>query len=611
MRLSQAHVNTLREAPKEAEIPSHIWLLRSGMIRKMVSGVYGYMNMGWRTVCKIEQIIREEMDATGAMEILMSPIQSADLWRESGRWSVYGPEMWRVRDRHAREFCLGPTAEEVFTDIARSEITSHKQLPINLYQIQTKYRDEARPRYGLMRAREFIMKDAYSFDRDYEGLGASYGTMFDAYTRIFTRCGLDFRAVYADSGAIGGNESQEFVALCDYGESDVVYCDACGFAATADQAEFKDSGASASDEPLNDMAEVHTPGAKTIEEVADFLGVAKAETMKALMFVVYEDSEEIGRDAGEPGSGDSCSEDDDGNAGASPSDVYEVSEYVCAFVRGDRELNMTKLTNALGVAEHLIAFADESTMSEATGCVGGFTGPTRLHDCKLVVDSELVGMKNLVAGACRTDYHLTGVNYGRDYVGDIVTDLKLVREGDPCPACGTALNVARGIEVGQVFKLGTKYSEAMNATYRDENMEEQLIVMGCYGIGVTRTMAAVVEQFHDDKGIIWPMSVAPYHAIVTLAKPDDMGALKMAEDIYEGLLSEGVEAVLDDRDERAGVKFNDADIFGIPVRITVGRKYADGIVEYKLRREKEASEMSPDEAVALAAKTVRAEIRGI
>jgi prolyl-tRNA synthetase len=423
MRLSQAHVNTLREAPKEAEIPSHVWLLRSGMIRKMVSGVYGYMNMGWRTVRKIEQIVREEMDGAGAMEILMSPLQSADLWRESGRWSVYGPEMWRVRDRHAREFCLGPTAEEVFTDIARSDITSHKQLPINLYQIQTKYRDEARPRYGLMRSREFIMKDAYSFDKDYDGLAESYRIMFDAYTRIFTRCGLNFRAVYADSGAIGGNESQEFVALCEYGESDIVHCDACGFAATADQAEFKDAAASPPDEAMDEMKEVHTPGTKTIEAVADFLGVAKDKTIKALMFVVYEDSEELGRDSGGDGyGGDSGGSDgsdgsggfggsggpggpgsgeDAGSAGASPSaesgSGYEVSEYVCAFVRGDRELNMTKLTNALGVAEHRRAFADESAMSEATGCVGGFTGPTRLHDCKLLVDSELVGQKNLVA----------------------------------------------------------------------------------------------------------------------------------------------------------------------------------------------------------------------
>ncbi|MDR2162997.1 MAG: proline--tRNA ligase [Clostridiales Family XIII bacterium] len=594
MRLSQVHVKTLREVPGEAEIPSHIWLLRAGMIRKMVSGVYGYMNMGWRTVRKIEQIVREEMDAAGAMEILMSPLQSADLWRESGRWSVYGPEMWRVRDRHAREFCLGPTAEEVFTDIVRDEITSHKQLPINLYQIQTKYRDEARPRYGLMRSREFIMKDAYSFDKDSEGLAESYRVMFGAYERIFTRCGLDFRAVYADSGAIGGNESQEFVALCEYGESDIVHCGVCGFAATADQAGFRDEPAALGDEPLEEMKEVNTPGAMTIEDVAAFLGVGKDRTIKALLFAVYKDDEEIGRET----------DDADDVGGKAPARSYEVSEYVCAFIRGDRELNMTKLVNALGVAEHLIEFADESLMSEATGCVGGFTGPTCLHDCRIAVDSELTGLKNLVAGACRKDYHLTGVNYGRDYTADIVTDLKLVREGDPCPVCGAALGSARGIEVGQVFKLGTKYSEAMGATYRDENMEEQLIVMGCYGIGITRTMSAIVEQNHDDKGIIWPISVAPYHAIVTLAKPDDAVALEMAEGIYKDLLVAGVEAVLDDRDERAGVKFKDADIFGIPIRITVGRKYADGIVEYKLRAQSEASEMTPDEAVSHAAAAV-------
>jgi prolyl-tRNA synthetase len=467
-----------------------------------------------------------------------------------------------------------------------------------MYQIQTKYRDEARPRYGLMRCREFIMKDAYSFDRDQEGLDESYKLMFDAYTRIFTRCGLNFRTVYADSGAIGGKDSEEFVALCDYGESDVVYCDACGFAATADQADFRDAAPSPADEPLEEVEEKYTPNVKTIEDVTALLGLPEEKTLKALMFVVYEDSEDIGRDTGE-------------NDGASSSDRYKVSEYVCAFIRGDRELNMIKLTNALGIAEHLIEFADESAMGEATGCVGGFTGPTGLHDCKIVVDSEVVGLKNLVAGACKVDYHLAGVNYGRDYVGDIVTDLKLVREGDLCPVCGAVLKMTRGIEVGQVFKLGTKYSEAMGATYRDESMEEHLMVMGCYGVGVSRTMAAVVEQFHDDKGIIWPMSVAPYHAIVTLAKPDDADALKMAEDVYAKLIGEGVETVLDDRDERAGVKFNDADIFGIPIRITVGRKYADGIVEYKLRRESGMAELSVAEAVERAGETVRAELFGM
>jgi len=605
MRLSKAHVTTLREVPGEAEIPSHIWLLRAGMIRKMVSGVYGYMNMGWRTVRKIEQIVREEMDRTDATEIIMSALQSAELWRESGRWSVYGPEIWRLRDRHAREFVLGPTAEEVFTDIVRTEITSHKQLPINLYQIQTKYRDEARPRYGVMRAREFIMKDAYSFDKDQAGLDASYKIMYDAYDRIFTRCALDFRAVWADNGAIGGSGSQEFLALCEYGESDIMYCDSCDFAATTDQAVAVDAPASPDAEALEEVKEVHTPGMKTIEDVANYIGLPADKTIKALLFVVYEDNEGLGREMAGT----------DGGAGADASsgDVYTVKEYIAAFVRGDRELNMTKLINTLGIAEHMIEFADEAAMGDATGCVGGFTGPTGLHDCKIIVDSELVGLKNLCAGACKVDHHLTGVNYGRDYKGDIVTDIKLVKEGDPCPTCGKPLKMARGIEVGQVFQLGTKYSESMGATYRDENMQEQLIFMGCYGVGVTRTMAAVVEQYHDDKGIIWPMSVAPYHVIITLAKGDDDAARRVAEEVYEKLLAAKVEVVLDDRDERAGVKFNDADIFGIPIRITVGKKAADNIVEYKLRRDpKEATiELTPDESVAKATELIAAEIYGM
>jgi prolyl-tRNA synthetase len=619
------------------------------MIRKMVSGVYGYMNMGWRTVRKIEQIVREEMDRSDATEILMSPLQSAELWRESGRWSVYGPEMWRVCDRHAREFCLGPTAEEVFTDIVRSEISSHKQLPINLYQIQTKYRDEARPRYGVMRAREFIMKDAYSFDKDQAGLDERYKIMYDAYDRVFTRCGLDFRAVWADNGAIGGSESQEFVALCAYGESDIMFCDSCDFAATTEQAVFVDDPASPDTEALEAIKEVHTPGTKTIEAVANYLAVPTAKTIKALLFVVYDEDEDLGRETTATDSGSKPAEADlgsnaaatdlgcksaDVNLGSSaaatnsdtgvggpaaddasesprePSaDTCRVKEYVAAFVRGDRELNMTKLINALGIAEHRIAFADENAMSEVTGCVGGFTGPTGLHDCKMVVDSELTGLKNLCAGACKADHHLTGVNYGRDYKGDIVTDIKLVKEGDPCPECGKPLRTARGIEVGQVFKLGTKYSASMGATYRDENMQEQLILMGCYGIGVTRTMAAVVEQYHDDKGILWPMSVAPYHVIITLAKGDDEAARRVADEIYEKFLAAGVEVILDDRDERAGVKFNDADIFGIPIRITVGKKAADNIVEYKRRRDpKDATiELPPDEAIAKAIEAIAAE----
>ena len=575
MKLSKMHLKTLREVPNEAEIPSHILLLRAGMIRKLVSGVYGFMPMGWRSIRKIEDIIRQEMDAKGGQEIHMSAIQPAELWEESGRWYAYGPELWRLKDRNGREFCLGPTHEEIFTDIIRNDVNSYRQLPTNLYQIQTKYRDEARPRFGLMRSREFIMKDAYSFDRDFEGLDKSYEDMYDAYDRIFTRCGLTFRPVEADTGAIGGSNSHEFTAISEVGESEIAYCEKCDMAATVERAECTDA------KPQDDvqqlpLEEVETPGTKTIEDVAAFLGIEKEQTMKALLFVTY---------------------DNDG----------EENGYVAAFVRGDRELNMTKLVNALDIPEHAIEFADEEQMSEVTGCVGGFTGPTKLHDCTIVVDSELPGQKNLCAGACRENYHLKNVNYGRDYEGDIVTDIKNLAEGDPCPVCGAPVKHARGIEVGQVFKLGTKYSESMGAVYKDENMKDHPIVMGCYGIGVTRTLAAVVEQHHDDNGIIWPVSVAPYHVIITVMKPDDEVQSCLAEDIYNRLCAAGAEVLLDDRKERPGVKFKYADLLVIPVRITVGRGAADGIVEYKLRRDADKTELSADESVNRALALIDAE----
>lgn len=574
MRLSKMHLKTLREVPNEAEIPSHILLLRTGMIRKLVSGVYGFMPLGWRSIRKIEDIIRQEMDRSGGQEIHMSAVQPAELWEESGRWSVYGPELWRLKDRHGREFCLGPTHEEIFTDIVRNDISSYRQLPMNLYQIQTKYRDEARPRFGLMRSREFIMKDAYSFDLNQEGLDKSYEEMYAAYDRIFTRCGLTFRPVEADSGAIGGSNSHEFTALSEVGESEIAYCEACDMAATVERAACVD--AAASQEAELPMEEVHTPGTKTIEEVAGFLGLSQDQTMKALLFVTY---------------------DDEG----------EENGYVAAFVRGDRELNMTKLVNALDIPEHSIEFADEEKMGAATGCVGGFTGPVGLHDCKIVVDSELPGMKNLCAGACKVDYHLKNVNYGRDYKGDIVTDIKVLKEGDPCPVCGAPVKHARGIEVGQVFKLGTKYSQSMGAVYKDENQKDQLIVMGCYGIGVTRTLAAVVEQHHDENGIIWPMAIAPYHAIITVMKPEDETQAQVAERIYKELSDAGVEVLLDDRKERPGVKFKDADLLGIPVRITVGRGAAGGLVEYKLRRDADKEEISIEDGIARAIEIVNKE----
>lgn len=574
MRLSKMHLKTLREVPAEAEIPSHILLLRTGMIRKLASGIYGFMPFGWRSIRKIEDIIRQEMDAKGGQEIHMSAIQPSELWQESGRWFAYGPELWRVKDRNGRDFCLGPTHEEIFTDIIRNDVSSYRQLPMNLYQIQTKYRDEARPRFGLMRSREFIMKDAYSFDRDYEGLDKSYNDMYDAYEKIFTRCGLTFRPVEADTGAIGGSNSHEFTALSEVGESEIAYCEKCSMAATTERAECVD--APAEDIPMEPLEKVHTPGTKTIEEVANFLGMDSSRTIKALLFVTYDDE---GKENG----------------------------YVAAFIRGDRELNMVKLVNALNIPEHAIEFADETKMSAATGCVGGFTGPMGLHDCKIVVDSELVGLKNLCAGANEEDHHVKNVNYGRDYEGDIVTDIKTLRVGDPCPVCGAPVKHARGIEVGQVFKLGTKYSQNMNAIYKDETQQDQLIVMGCYGIGVTRTLAAVVEQHHDDNGIIWPVSVAPYHVIITLVKPDDEVQAKVAEDIYERLLKAGVEVILDDRNERPGVKFKDADLLGIPVRITVGKLAGEGKVEYKLRRDTEKTEITAEEAISQAISLINTE----
>ncbi len=580
MRASKMFLNTLREVPAEAEISSHILLLRSGMIKKLVSGIYIFMPLGYRALRKVEGIVREEMDNAGCQEILTSALQPAELWQESGRWTAYGPEMWRLKDRNSREFCLGPTHEEVFTDIVRQHVSSYRQLPLNLYQIQHKYRDEARPRFGLIRSREFIMKDNYSFDRDEAGLDVSYKNMYDAYSRVFDRCGLTYRPVEADSGAIGGNNSHEFCALSEVGEEQIMFCDSCDMAATAERAAFRD--APAVDEDMLPMEEVNTPGTSTIEAVCAFLGVPQEKSIKALLFEVFD-----------------------------PEDYDKPPRYVAAFIRGDRQLNMTKLVNALKVPEYAVQFANEAAMGEKTGCVGGFTGPVGLHDCTVIVDSELLGARNMVAGACKEDYHLKNVNYGRDFKADIVTDLKLLQEGDPCPCCGAPVKTARGIEVGQVFKLGTKYSEPMHLTYKDENMEEHPVVMGCYGIGVTRTLAAIVEQHHDEHGIIWPVSVAPYHVMVDLVGVKDEVQVQMAEDIYSRLTAAGLEVCLDDRDERPGVKFKDADLLGFPVRITVGKKAAEGLVEYKLRRGGEMQLMSADEAVAAAVELVNKERRGI
>lgn len=564
MKASKMYLHTLREVPAEAEISSHVLLLRSGMIRKLVSGVYGFLPLGLKSLRKIEQIIREEMDGTGAQEILMSAVQPAELWKESGRWFAYGPELWRLQDRNERDFCLGPTHEEVFTDTVRQNVSSYRQLPFNLYQIQTKYRDEARPRFGLIRSREFIMKDAYSFDKDDAGLDESYQAMYEAYERMFDRCGLTYRAVEADSGAIGGSNSHEFCALSEIGESEIVYCENCDMAATSERALFNDE--TMPKEVELPMEEVETPGTKTIEAVAEFLGLPQKKTIKALLFTV-------------------CKEEGD------------KAEYVAVFIRGDRQLNKTKLINALDIPEFALEFADEAAMQDSTGCVGGFTGPTGLRNCTIIVDSELVEAKNMCAGACKKDHHLINVNYGRDYTADTIVDLKLLQAGDPCPVCGTPVKTARGIEVGQVFKLGTKYSESMHAYYKDENMQEHPIVMGCYGVGVTRTLAAIVEQHHDENGIIWPVAIAPYHVMLVQVNMKDEEQAKVAQDIYERLTANGVEVCFDDRDERPGVKFKDADLLGFPVRITVGKRAAEGFVEYKCRRDADHSDKSIEEAI--------------
>lgn len=560
MRMSKMYLHTLREVPSDAEIPSHKLLLRAGMIKKLVSGVYGFMPLGYRVIRKIEQIVREEMDAKGAQELLMSAVQPAELWKESGRWYDFGPEMFRLQDRNEREFCLGPTHEEVFTDIVRNEVKSYKELPLNIYQIQTKYRDEKRPRFGLMRSREFIMKDAYSFDRDWEGLDKSYWEMYDAYSRVFTRCGLNFRPVEADTGAMGGSDSHEFTALSEFGEGVIAYCEHCDFAATTERAACLDH-IPPQDTIEQEMKEIYTPNAKTIEELMEFVNKPGHKLLKTLVFRAKD-------------------------------------KLVAAVLRGDRELNETKLVNALKIPEHELTFATPEDIYNYTGAAVGFAGPVGLKDMMIIADTEVPALKNMVVGANKTDYHIENVNYGRDFKADIVTDLKLIEEGDPCPQCKETVKLARGIEVGQVFKLGTKYSEAMGATYMDENVEAKPMVMGCYGIGISRTMAAIIEQHHDENGIIWPLSVAPYHVIISVVNVKDEVQMHLGEKLYKELLDSNIEVLLDDRPERAGVKFKDADLIGIPIRITIGKKAAEGIVEYKLRREEKKEELTYNQALS-------------
>ena len=559
MRYSRYFIPTYKEVPAEAEIVSHQLMLRAGMIRKLTSGIYTYLPMGLRSVRKVEQIIREEMDRSGAIEILMPAVQPAELWRESGRWDYYGRELLRFKDRHNREACIGPTHEEIITDLVRREIHSYKQMPVNFYQIQTKFRDEIRPRFGLMRGREFIMKDAYSFDVDNDGANRSYEIMRETYCRIFARCGLRFRAVEADSGAIGGSYSHEFMVLAETGEDQIVNCSRCEYAANLEKAEVAGPVEAESPDPTppEPVEAVDTPDVRSIEEVAAFLSVSPDQIIKTLILVAD----------GEP---------------------------VAVLLRGDHELNEAKLRNLLGAQE--VEMADPELVAETTGASPGFAGPSGLG-VKIVADHAVSVMRNAVTGGNREDLHLKNVNPGRDFEVDRYGDIRVIMPGDPCPRCGGPIRFGRGIEVGHIFKLGTKYSEAMKALFLDEEGRETPIIMGCYGIGVGRTVAAAIEQNHDENGIIFPVPIAPFEVTVLPLQMHDSAVREAAEKIYHRLKETGVDVLLDDREERAGVKFNDADLTGIPLRVTVGVKgIKNGRVEIKKRRDAKPVEVPLAEA---------------
>ncbi len=557
MKMSKLLIPTLREVPAEAEIVSHQLMLRAGMIRKLAAGIYSYLPTGLRTLRKVEQIVREEMDRAGALELLMPALLPAESYQASGRWEVFGESMFKLKDRWGRDFCLGPTHEELFTETVLNEVRSYKEYPLTLYQIQTKYRDEGRPRFGLMRGREFVMKDAYSFDLTQEGLDKSYKAMYDAYCRIFTRLGLDFTIVDADSGAMGGSGSQEFMVKSPVGEDGIAYCDDCGYAANYEKAECIPTE-KAFDNVEKELGKVHTPNAHTIEELTSFMGTEPYVFAKTILY-----------------------KSDD--------------KYIAAMVRGDREINEVKLKNLVGCTDDL-ELAEPAVVRELTNAEVGFAGPVGLS-IPVYADKEVAMMKNFIVGANETDYHFENVNIGRDFEPVIIADIRLIETGDACPRCGKPIKTAQGIEVGHIFKLGTKYSDALGLKALDENGSMSQVIMGCYGIGVTRCISAAIEQNYDENGIIWPPAIAPYQVSVVPVNHKDEEQVKAAEEIYEKLLDAGIEALLDDRAERPGVKFKDSDLMGIPVRIVVGKKIGEGIVEYKERTAPEAELKAIDEAI--------------
>lgn len=562
MLYSRYFIPTMKETPSDAEVVSHQLMLRAGMIRKLASGIYNYLPLGLRSVRKFENIVREEMNKADAIEMLMPTVQPAELWQESGRWAFYGKELLRFKDRKEAEFCLGPTHEEVITDMVRREIKSYRQMPINFYQIQGKFRDEIRPRFGLMRGREFIMKDAYSFDVDSSSADLSYEKMYNAYMRIFERCGLNFRAVEADTGSIGGSSSHEFMVLADSGEDAIVSCDACRYAANVEKAESPLFTVGC-DSVIESLQKISTPEMKSIADVAAFLNVATDKTIKSMVY------------------------------------ASDTGELVMALLRGDHEVNELKLKNHLGWDE--ILMATEEQILACTGSPIGFLGPIGLKkDIPVIADRVVQGMINVVLGANEKDQHYVNASPDRDFAITRFVDIRTVEAGDACPRCQSGkLEMWRGIEVGHVFKLGTKYSKALNATYLDANGKEQIIFMGCYGIGIGRTVAAAIEQNHDENGIIFPIPIAPFHCSVVAVNTKDAGVMAAAEEIYFCLEKLGIEVLFDDRDERPGVKFKDNDLIGIPLRIVVGSKgLAEGKVELKIRSTGEVQSLVLTEVAA-------------
>ncbi|RAK23406.1 prolyl-tRNA synthetase [Anoxybacillus vitaminiphilus] len=556
MKQSMSFIPTLREVPADAEIKSHQLLLRAGFIRQNASGVYSYLPLGQRVLQKIEKIIREEMNRAGAIELLMPALQQAELWQESGRWYSYGPELMRLKDRHDRDFALGATHEEVITALVRDEIKTYKRLPLTLYQIQTKFRDEKRPRFGLLRGREFIMKDAYSFHTSQESLDEVYNKMYEAYSNVFRRCGLNFRAVIADSGAMGGKDTHEFMVLSDVGEDTIAYSDTSDYAANIEMAPVITTYEK-SDEPLRELEKVHTPEKKSIEEVSSFLNVPREKCIKSLLFKVDE-------------------------------------KYVLVLVRGDHEVNDVKVKNLFEAS--VVELASPEETKQIMQCSVGSLGPIGVNaEVEVVADKAVQAIVNGVCGANEEGYHYIGVNPDRDFAVSQYADLRFIQEGDPSPDGQGTIRFARGIEVGHVFKLGTRYSEAMNATYLDENGRTQTMIMGCYGIGVSRTMAAIAEQFSDENGLVWPVAVAPFHLHLISVNPKNDEQRHLADELYEKLQNDGYEVLYDDRHERPGVKFADSDLIGIPVRITVGKRAGEGIVEMKVRQTGETMEVHVSE----------------